>query len=160
MFAGERWSGTETGMAETTASASTTIAAARGRVWNALTDPQLIRQYFMNTTVNTDWQVGHPITFTGTWQDKEYEDKGSILSFEPEEELSFSHWSPLTGTDDTPDNYHVVRITLSDDDGGTRVTLEQSNLNGGVTDADRKSREDYEKNWKGVLDGLKKVVES
>jgi hypothetical protein len=29
-----------------------------------------------------------------------------------------------SGTDDVPDNYHVVRITLADADDGTRVTLE------------------------------------
>ena len=145
-------------MAETTASASTTIDADRARVWDALTDPRQIQQYFMGSTVDTDWEVGHPITFTGTWKDKPYEDKGEILTFEPENELSFSHWSPLSGTDDTPDNYHVVRIALADADRGTRVTLEQSNLNGGVTDADRESRDEYEKNWNGVLEGLKKVA--
>ena len=110
--------------------------------------------------VATDWQVGHPITFTGMWKDKPFEDKGEILTFEPQEEMSYSHWSPLSGTDDVPDNYHVVHITLDDADDGTRVTLEQSNLNGKVTDADQKSRDDYEKNWQGTLEGLKKVAEA
>ena len=39
------------------------------------------------------------------------------------------------------------------------VTLQQSNLEGGITDADRASRDDYEKNWSATLDGLKAVVE-
>ena len=33
----------------------------------------------MGATVKTDWQVGHPITFSGTWKDKPFEDKGEIL---------------------------------------------------------------------------------
>jgi len=144
---------------EITATASVVVDAPRKQVWNALTDPELVSQYFMGATVETDWQVGHPIAFTGTWKDKPYEDKGEILSFEPEDELSFSHWSPLSGTDDVPDNYHVVHITLADDNGGTKVTLTQSNLNGRVTEADRASREDYEKNWTMTLEGLKKVAE-
>ena len=74
--------------------------------------------------------------------------------------MSYSHWSPLSGADDKPENYHVVHIGLVDSENGTRVTLEQSNLNGQVTDADRKSRDDYEKNWQGVLEGLKKVAEA
>jgi uncharacterized protein YndB with AHSA1/START domain len=148
-------------MSEVTASASIVIDQSRKRVWNALTDPDLVSQYFMGATVKTDWQVGHPITFSGTWKDKPFEDKGEIISFAPEQEMSYSHWSPLSGVDDVPDNYHVVHITLDDAAaGGTKVTLEQSNLNGGVTDADRKSRADYEKNWTSTLQGLKKVAES
>ena len=147
-------------MSEVTASASIVIDRSRQEIWKALTEPDLVSQYFMGATVKSDWQVGHPITFSGTWKDKPFEDKGEILSFEPESEMSYSHWSPLSGADDVPDNYHVVHITLDDTvDGGTKVTLEQSNLNGGVTDADRSSRADYEKNWGGVLQGLKKVAE-
>ena len=146
-------------MSEITASASIIVDSPKQRVWKALTEPDLVSQYFMGATVKTDWQVGHPITFSGTWKDKPFEDKGEILSFEPEREMSYSHWSPLSGSDDVPDNYHVVRITLADADGSTLVTLDQSNLNGGVTDADRANRADYEKNWTTTLEGLKKVAE-
>ena len=147
-------------MSDVTANASVVVDVPRQRVWTALTDPELVRQYFMGATVKTDWHVGHPITFSGTWKDKPYEDKGEVLAFAPEKELSFSHWSPLSGSEDVPDNYHVVRIALADADGGTQVTLEQSNLNGEVTEADRASRDDYEKNWTSTLEGLKKVAES
>jgi len=147
-------------MTAITASASVVVDAPRQRVWEALTDPELVSQYFMGAEVVTDWQVGHPITFTGTWKDKPFQDKGEILSFEPQEEMSYSHWSPLSGAADVPDNYHVVRITLDDTDDGTRVTLEQSNLNGEISDADLESRGDYEKNWQGTLEGLKKVAEA
>lgn len=147
-------------MTATTATASVIVDRPRHRVWQALTDPKLVPEYFMGATVSTDWQVGHPITFTGTWKDKPFEDKGKIITFTPEKEMTYSHWSPLSGTDDEPDNYHVVHIALADTDHGTKVTLEQSNLNGEVTEADRASRDDYEKNWNGVLQGLKKVAES
>jgi uncharacterized protein YndB with AHSA1/START domain len=147
-------------MSATTASTSIVIDRSRTEIWKALTDPDLVKQYFMGATVKTDWEVGHPITFSGTWKGKPFEDKGEILSFEPEAEMSYSHWSPLSGADDVPDNYHVVHITLEDGVVGTKVTLEQSNLNRGVTDADRASREDYEKNWSSTLQGLKQVVEN
>ena len=147
-------------MSEITASASVVVDRPRQQVWKALTEPDLVKQYFMGATVKTDWQVGHPITFSGTWKDKPFEDKGEILSFKPEREMSYSHWSPLSGADDEPDNYHVVHIELDDAGGGTKVTLEQSNLNGGVTEADRASKADYEKNWSATLEGLKKVAEA
>jgi uncharacterized protein YndB with AHSA1/START domain len=148
-------------MSEVTASASIVVDRPREQVWDALTDPGKVSQYFMGATVKTDWQVGHPITFSGQWKDKPFEDKGEILEFLPEKEMSYSHWSPLSGAEDVPDNYHVVHIKLDDSDvGGTKVTLEQSNLNGAVTDEDRKNRQDYENNWGSVLQGLKKVAES
>ena len=31
-----------------------------------------------------------------------YEDKGTVLAFEPERRLSYTHWSPMGGSDDRP----------------------------------------------------------
>ena len=147
-------------MSDITASTSIVVDRPRQQVWKALTEPDLVKQYFMGATVKTDWQVGHPITFSGKWKDKSFEDKGEILTFEPEQEMSYSHWSPLNGSADAPENYHVVDIALDGDDTRTEVTLTQSNLKGGVTDADKASRADYEKNWSSTLEGLKKVAEA
>ena len=104
-------------MSAVTAKASIVVDRPREQVWHALTDPDLVSKYFMGATVKTDWQVGHPITFTGTWKDKPFEDKGEILDFKPEKEMTYSHWSPLSGKDDKPDNYHVVHIALDDAEG-------------------------------------------
>ncbi|HEY7626822.1 MAG TPA: SRPBCC domain-containing protein [Ilumatobacteraceae bacterium] len=147
-------------MTATTAKASVVVKAPRHRVWEALTDPTLIPQYFMGAEIDTDWKVGHPIKFKGEWKGKPFEDKGEILTFEPHREMSYSHWSPLEGKDDVPDNYHVVHIALREVEEGTEVVLDQSNLNGQVTEDDRQHREDYEKNWSGMLAGLKKVAEN
>lgn len=110
--------------------------------------------------MSTDWQVGSPITWSGEWKGTAYTDKGEILAVEPGELLSYSHWSPTTGTEDSPEHYHVVTITLSDAEDGTEVELKQSNLQGGTSEADRRHREDYESNWSTMLDGLKESVES
>jgi len=148
-------------MSAVTARSSIVVDRPRQQVWKALTDPKLVSQYFMGATVKTDWEVGHPITFSGVWKDKPFEDKGEVLEFKPEKELTYSHWSPLSGADDTPENYHVVHVALDDaSGGGTKVTLEQSNLTGKVTEMDRKSRDEYENNWSSVLKGLKKVAEN
>ncbi len=147
-------------MTEPAATVSTTITASAAKVWDALTDPDAIKQYFMGADVDTDWKVGSPITWSGKWKDQPFTDKGEILDVEAQRRLSYSHWSPLAKTEDSPENYHVVTVTLEPVDGGTQVELIQSNLIGGVTEADRRSREDYEKNWSMVLQGLKDTVES
>lgn len=136
------------------------IGASRENVWKALTHPDLIREYFLGANVDTDWQVGSDITFTGEWNGTPYEDKGTILVFEPFEELSYSHWSPLSGAEDAPENYHVVTINLADTVGGTSVALAQSNLSGVLTESDRNNRSDYEKTWHSMLNGLKTTVET
>jgi uncharacterized protein YndB with AHSA1/START domain len=147
-------------MSDITATASTRIAATADQVWRALTYPPLITEYYLGATVSTDWQVGSPITWSGEWNGAKYEDKGEILEFEPNHRLSYTHWSPTGGTEDSPENYHVVTVVLAEAGDETEVTLTQSNLEGGVTDTDRRNREDYEANWSTMLDGLKRTVES
>jgi len=146
-------------MNEITAEATVDIDASPSEVWRSLTDPARLKQYYLGAEVETDWQVGSPITFKGDWGGKSYEDKGEILVFEPERKLAYSHFSPMSGKPDAPENYHVVEVTLDENEGSTRVTLRQSNLEGGATDEDRANRDDYEKNWKQMLDGLKKTTE-
>jgi uncharacterized protein YndB with AHSA1/START domain len=146
-------------MNEITAEATIDVDALPSEVWRSLTDPARIQQYYLGAEVQTDWRVGSPITFKGEWDGKPYEDKGEILIFEPERKLAYSHFSPMSGKPDAPENYHVVGVTLEEHEGATRVTLRQSNLEGGATDEDRANRDNYEKNWKQMLDGLKRTTE-
>jgi uncharacterized protein YndB with AHSA1/START domain len=146
-------------MNEVTAEATVEIEAPRAEVWRSLTDPARIKEYYLGAEVQTDWHVGSPITFTGEWEGKAYEDKGEILAVEPERRLAYSHWSAMGGKPDAPENYHVVEVILDEGDDRTRVTLRQSNLEGGATAEDRANHEQYEKNWKQMLEGLKKTTE-
>jgi uncharacterized protein YndB with AHSA1/START domain len=145
-------------MNDATAQVSKNVDVAPAIVWRALTDPSSLKRFFFGSDVESDWQVGHPIRMKGEFKGKTYEDKGKILAFDPDKRLSFSHWSALAGAPDTPQNYHVVSFDLAPNGEGTRITLTQSNLIGGARPADREHKADYEKNWRGVLDGLAKVV--
>jgi len=140
------------------ASASTTMQASKDDVWAALTTPELLKQYFFGADVKSTWLPGEPITFSGSYEGKAYEDKGVILESERNRILSFTHWSALSGAPDTPENYHVVTISLDGRDGETGVRLTQENQNGAAVSAE--SRQQLEKNWNMMLGGLKKTVES
>jgi uncharacterized protein YndB with AHSA1/START domain len=135
------------------AKATITIDAPPSRVWDALTQPDLIKQYLFGTEVTTDWRVGSPITYQGTWQGKAYKDKGKVLQVEPESLLVSTFWSSLSGTPDVPENYQTVRYELSAEGSGTRLTVIQDN-NATQADADHSAQ-----NWKMVLDGMKKLLE-
>jgi uncharacterized protein YndB with AHSA1/START domain len=135
------------------AKTSLNIAAPVAKVWDALVNPQLIKQYMFGTTVASDWQKGSPITWKGEWKGKPYEDKGKIRQIEPRRRLQYSHYSPLSGLPDTPENHHTVTIELSVEGAQTRVSLSQDN------NAAEEAREQSEKNWKMMLEGLKKLLE-
>ncbi len=135
------------------AKASITINAPSGTVWNALVQPEAIKQYMFGTTVVTDWREGGPIVWKGEWQGKPYEDKGKILQFKPKQKFQYSHFSPLSGVPDKPENYHTVTVELSADGKQTRVALSQDN------NASEEERDHSAKNWEMMLAGLKKFVE-
>ncbi|MDR7521114.1 MAG: SRPBCC domain-containing protein, partial [Armatimonadota bacterium] len=60
------------------ARASIAINAFRAKVWEALVNPEAIKQYMFGTHVVTDWREGSPIRWKGEWQGKSYEDYGMI----------------------------------------------------------------------------------
>ncbi len=85
-----------------TATSSLAIRAEPAKVWAALTDPEVMSQAFFGAKIDTDWQVGSPITFSGEWQGKSFQDKGEICAFEPNKLLQFTHYSPIYPRTTTP----------------------------------------------------------
>lgn len=135
------------------AKATIEVAAPPDRVWQALTDPASIKEYYFGTNLTSSWKVGSPITWKGVWQGRAYEDKGVIKTFDAPRTLAYSHFSPLMGKPDVPENYHDLRFTLEPAGKATRVTLEQDN------NETEDERAHSQKNWEMMLAGLKKFVE-
>ena len=133
--------------------ATITINASTSKVWDALTKPELIKQYLFGTEVATDWQVGSPIRYRGVWEGKTYEDKGKVLQLEPGKLIVSTFWSSLSGLPDAPENYKTVRYELSSEGSVMRLTIIQDN-----NDSEEEARHS-EENWKMVLDGIKNLVE-
>ena len=87
-------------------------------------------------------------------QGQSYEDKGTILEFAPPRLLKNTHWSPMSGSEDKPENYHTVTYELAEADGHTILTIGQDN-NATQADADSMA----ETNWGPVLEGIRVLVE-
>jgi uncharacterized protein YndB with AHSA1/START domain len=141
-------------MAGYVATAETTVEAPPSKVWSALTDPELISRYMMGSHVETDWRPGSPISWRGEYEGKSYEDRGEVLEVVPERLLTVTHFSPLSGEEDEPENYHTVSYTLDDAGGNTRITLTQDN------NASEQAAARSAETWSQLLAGLKEVVES
>jgi uncharacterized protein YndB with AHSA1/START domain len=138
-----------------TATASTRIDAPAEVVWDALLNPEAIRQFMFGANVSSDWHEGHPIRWKGTWQGKPYEDKGVVLKVKPLRLLQYSHFSQLAGKPDLPENYHHVTIELTADHlHQTVVSITQDR------NESREARVHSEKNWVSVLASLKKLLDT
>ncbi len=129
------------------------IHAPTSKVWDALTNPELVKEWLFGTKVISDWKVGSPILFTGSWQGKDYTDKGTILKFEIEKILQYNYWSGFSGLPDSPENYSVITFELTPKGDDTVLTLTQSHF------ATESMYEDSDKNWSPTLDLMKSIIE-
>jgi uncharacterized protein YndB with AHSA1/START domain len=131
----------------------TPFNATISKVWKALITPELIKKYLFGTDAVSDWKVGSPIYFRGSFEGKTYEDKGTILDIKPEKLFKYTYWSSMSGMPDLPENYAEISYILSQEKGQAVLTI----IQGGLKSEERKKHS--ESNWKMVMENLKKVVE-
>lgn len=111
-----------------TAKKTITIHAPLVAVWKGLTDPAELKKYFFGTNLHTSWKPGTAIRFTGEWDGKPYEDKGTVLKFEPEKMLQYDYWSAWSGNADLPENYQIVTYRVKPKGDSTTVIITQSRI--------------------------------
>jgi uncharacterized protein YndB with AHSA1/START domain len=136
-----------------TATASIEIHADIEHVWAALVDPEMISKYLFGTKTTTSWEPGTPITFSGEWEGKKYEDKGVIKAFDEYRRLQYTYWSSMSGIEDRPENYYLVTFDLAVKNGATILTVTQDNVK------DEATRAHSESNWLQVLGTIKQLLE-
>lgn len=139
-------------MANLTSKTTITFEAPISKVWQGLTDPAIVKQYFFGTNLASGWKVGGPITFSGEWEGKTYKDGGVILDINPPKLLKYTYWSSMSGTEDKPENYIEITYELSEDNGVTTLIIIQEGMKS------LEAIEHSENNWRSVLDGLKDIL--
>lgn len=126
-----------------TVTATTHVAEPPERVWAELMHPGA--RWMLGANIETDFQPGSPITFEGHFFGRVFADKGEVIAVERPKLLHFTHFAPLNGLADIPENYHEIRIMLEPDDGGTLVTVVEGNID---TERHATAAEGY---WKDAL---------
>src|SRR4051812_21800428 len=104
------------------------IKAPTTKVWDALTKPEIIKQYFFGTNAKSDWKPGSAVTFKGEYEGKTYEDKGTVLENQPGRKLKYDYWSSMSGIEDKPENYAPITYELEENNNGTDLTVIQENI--------------------------------
>ncbi len=122
-------------------------------VWDALTNPEKTKKYFLNCEVLSDWKAGSPIIFKGKiFLIKNIELHGEILKIKPQKFLQYT----LNNRAGDRNLFSTVTIKLRYEYGETTVSISDDVGEGeGAQKRYRRSA----KAWNKVLEGLKEVVE-
>lgn len=129
------------------------INASPARVWQALTDPEQIKEYMFGTQTLTDWKVGEPIVWQGEWEGTTYKDQGTLLAFEPNKRMQYSYWSSFWGELPPVEDHTIITTTLEGSGNETQLTLHQLGFR------DQASYEREQDGWYAVLERIKSIAE-
>jgi uncharacterized protein YndB with AHSA1/START domain len=130
---------------------SKVVDLSREAVWEGLTNPAIVKQYFFGTDLITTWQPNTPILFRGEWEGKPYEDKGVVQHFTPLQSLSYSYKSSFDPLPDLPENYRLITYQLLHHANGIEIKITQEA-------ADQATADHSASNWSSVLDGMVDVL--
>jgi len=129
------------------------INAPASKIWQAFTDPAMIKEYLFGTDATSDWKQGSAITYRGEWKGKTYEDKGTIVEIVPEKLLHTTYWSGMSGKEDKPENYANVIYEIKPEADHQVVSITQDNID------DEAGIQHMRENWGMVLKGMKELLE-
>ena len=107
------------------------IHASAGKVWKYLTDPKLMKEWMgdeeMEIDIISDWKIGNPFVTKG-FHHVQFENKGTILQFEPESIFQYDYLSSVSNLEDTAENYTIITFKLTPKEGQTELTVIAENF--------------------------------
>jgi len=132
------------------------IHSGASTVWRTLTEPALMKQWMgdpaIEIDIQTNWQVNGPIVISGSHHLK-FENKGTVLLFEPGQAIKYNFLSSLSRLPDIPENYTIISFTLSPADSQTALTLVITNF---PTETIYRHLDFY---WRTTIELIKQLVE-
>ena len=128
-----------------TASKSITINAKPAKIWDAITDPKLVKQWMFGAEVVSDWQKGNALVYKGNWNGTPFEDYATIVDIEPEKLLKATY--------SKNNNTVTYELELLGED-QTKMTISQDN-NPTQEEADKAAE-----NWSMTLEAIKQLLEA
>ena len=131
------------------------ILAPAKKVWRALTEPDLVKQWQYGSDLLTTWEPGSPIVFRNEWNGQVFEQKGTVLEFAPASRVRYSLFFPRPGVNDIPENYFFMTYELTESNGLTSLLFRQEDPRPSQPDAASGGEDGPD-----VLSALKDLVEA
>lgn len=131
-----------------------TVNAPIEKVWNALTKPELVKQWQYGSDLVTDWKVGNEIRFKNEWEGTIFEQWGKVLNLIPNQLIKYSLFFPRPDLEDTLENYFIMSYILTPENGNIKLEIiQEDNRPGAVQEAPQGEENP-------ILKGLKTIIES
>ena len=103
------------------------VRATPDRIWEAITSPELTRDYFYGTLVSSDWKPGSRLGYA--YPDGKLAAEGTVLEADPPRRLVHT-FSALWDDQVTPDRPHTVVWTITPMGSTCRVAVEHLDFEG------------------------------
>lgn len=130
------------------------LNASPEKVWNALTKPELVKQWQYGGDVITNWQTGSEIRFRNEWEGQIFEQWGTVLEIIPNKKVTYSLFFPAPGLEDKPENYFIMTYLLTEENQKTKLEIIKEDNRPGA------KQEEPEGEENPILQALKVVAES
>jgi uncharacterized protein YndB with AHSA1/START domain len=129
----------------------TYIRTTPAKLWEALTDPEIMCQYWFNVRGVSDWKKGSPWKLVA--DDGSIYDEGEILEADPPRKLSM-RWQNKKKPELTAEGFSVCTMELEPVPGAVKLTITHS-----IDKKDSKLIEAVSGGWPKVLSNLKSLLE-
>jgi len=124
------------------------------KVWNALTQPTLVKQWQYGSDLITDWIVGNEIRFRNEWEGQVFEQWGTVLEVIPNQKIKYSLFFPRPELEDKPENYFIMSYILTKENQKVKLEILQEDNRPGAIQEEPQDEENP------ILQGLKALIES
>ncbi|WP_017495875.1 SRPBCC family protein [Flavobacterium sp. WG21] len=124
------------------------------KVWNTLTQPELVKQWQYGSDLITDWKIGNEIRFRNEWEGQVFEQWGTVLEIIPNQKIKYSLFFPRPELEDKPENYFVMSYVLTEENKKTKLEIVQEDNRPGAVQEKPQGEENP------ILQALKTLIES
>jgi uncharacterized protein YndB with AHSA1/START domain len=122
------------------------------KLWQALTDPQMMRKYWFGFVQETDWKAGSPWKLVAG--DGTVTDMGEILEADPPRRLAI-RWRNEFREELKAEGYSVCTMDIEPAESAVKLTISHA-----IDVADSKLIQAVNGGWPAILSNLKSLLET
>lgn len=124
------------------------------KVWEALTNPEMVKLWQFGSVLKTSWKIGTEIRFTTEWEGTVFEQWGIIQDVQENKLIKYTLFAPRPDLEDKPENYFLMIYQLTKEANHVLLEIIQEDNRPGAVQEEDQGEENP------ILLGLKHLVEA